>query len=237
MSKILPFRLALTLLVLSSPAALSAQTYVGNLDGVSPQSTFEGLVQQSLQSAGIGWTKITGANVVVFDNTNNVVINLTGQGFDNFAVEYRTGVPLVANSTYTLSFTMGYVSGDYTGKANYNMWLYTYGDITSYTYLNSTSGSAVASNGGAFATTNPSGSLTASVTFTTGAVVSGDQIVVQWSSTNDGTTQFVDANYFGFDNVTLSYVSAVPEPSTYAAIFGACALGFAFWRRRQSAAP
>lgn len=28
--------------------------------------------------------------------------------------------------------------------------------------------------------------------------------------------------------------SAVPEPSTYAAIFGACALGFAAWRRRRS---
>lgn len=228
-------RLLLVAGSLSLAATLTAQTYVGNLDGVSSQSTFEGLTQQSLQSAGIGWTKTTGANVVVFDNTNNVVINLTGQGFDSFAVEYRTGVPLVANSTYTLSFTMGYVSGDYTGKANYNMWLYTYGDITSYTYLNSASGSAVPSNGGAFATTNPNGSLTASVTYTTGAVVSGDQIVVQWSSTNDGTTQFVDANYFGFDNVKLSYVSAVPEPSTYAALLGAGALGVALWRRRIAA--
>lgn len=28
-------------------------------------------------------------------------------------------------------------------------------------------------------------------------------------------------------------VSAIPEPSTYAAIFGAGALGFALWRRRN----
>ncbi len=31
-------------------------------------------------------------------------------------------------------------------------------------------------------------------------------------------------------------VSAVPEPSTYAALFGVAALGFAFWRRRRNAA-
>jgi hypothetical protein len=34
----------------------------------------------------------------------------------------------------------------------------------------------------------------------------------------------------------LASVSAIPEPSTYAAIFGAAALGFAVWRRRRGAA-
>ena len=38
--------------------------------------------------------------------------------------------------------------------------------------------------------------------------------------------------------LTLSYSgSAIPEPSTYAAIFGACALGLAIWRKRRAAAP
>lgn len=40
-----------------------------------------------------------------------------------------------------------------------------------------------------------------------------------------------------FANVGLAEVrlfgSAIPEPSTYAALFGASALGFAFWRRRR----
>ncbi|MEX2381336.1 MAG: PEP-CTERM sorting domain-containing protein [Opitutales bacterium] len=37
---------------------------------------------------------------------------------------------------------------------------------------------------------------------------------------------------FAADNITLT---AVPEPSTYAALFGALALGFAFLRRRRAA--
>jgi hypothetical protein len=36
-----------------------------------------------------------------------------------------------------------------------------------------------------------------------------------------------------FDTITLSSLSAVPEPSTYAAIAGALALGFVAWRRRS----
>lgn len=43
----------------------------------------------------------------------------------------------------------------------------------------------------------------------------------------------------GFSNVGLAEVrifgSAIPEPSTYAAIFGAVALGCAYWRRRRTA--
>jgi hypothetical protein len=42
----------------------------------------------------------------------------------------------------------------------------------------------------------------------------------------------------GFVNAGLAEVrfySAIPEPSTYAAIFGAAALGFAVWRRRRAA--
>ena len=35
------------------------------------------------------------------------------------------------------------------------------------------------------------------------------------------------------DNFVGTNLSAVPEPSTYAALFGVCALGFAAWRRRQ----
>ena len=40
----------------------------------------------------------------------------------------------------------------------------------------------------------------------------------------------VSFNAVGSD---LTFVSAIPEPSTYAALFGACALGCAAWRRRR----
>ena len=45
------------------------------------------------------------------------------------------------------------------------------------------------------------------------------------------STFIVDASY-GY----LGAGTAVPEPSTYAALFGAAALAIAFWRRRKSAA-
>jgi hypothetical protein len=38
---------------------------------------------------------------------------------------------------------------------------------------------------------------------------------------------------FAIDNVLIT---AVPEPSTYAACAGAAVLGLAFWRRRRAAA-
>ncbi len=37
------------------------------------------------------------------------------------------------------------------------------------------------------------------------------------------------------DQTQIQGISAIPEPSTYAAIFGACALGVAVWRRRRAA--
>jgi len=54
--------------------------------------------------------------------------------------------------------------------------------------------------------------------------LSGAQLVAQFS----GTTTL--------DNVQFNGVSAIPEPSTYAAILGAAALGFVVIRRRQKAA-
>jgi hypothetical protein len=49
------------------------------------------------------------------------------------------------------------------------------------------------------------------------------------------TTQSVDAL---LDNVSVTLsASAVPEPSTYAALAGAAVLGLAMWKRRKSALP
>lgn len=45
-----------------------------------------------------------------------------------------------------------------------------------------------------------------------------------------------NGNNVAFDNLTYYSASAVPEPTTYAAIFGAAALALAGWRRRQRSA-
>jgi hypothetical protein len=77
--------------------------------------------------------------------------------------------------------------------------------------------------------------------FQSGAVT-GEFVLVQWDE--EGMTNFTadDFSYinlgsglsgtFAIDGNQLVF-SAVPEPSTYAAIFGAGALGFALWRRRR----
>lgn len=55
-----------------------------------------------------------------------------------------------------------------------------------------------------------------------------------WGTYNDGATlQGIAGSTAG----STSTGSAVPEPSTYAAIFGLAALGFAAYRRRRNATP
>ena len=52
------------------------------------------------------------------------------------------------------------------------------------------------------------------------------------------SSYLADAGNVAFDNLAYSTsTSAIPEPSTYAAIFGACALGLAAWRRRTTTVP
>lgn len=61
------------------------------------------------------------------------------------------------------------------------------------------------------------------------------------SKLNNRAIELTFAGFMTADTITLSttsfaVVSAIPEPSTYAAIAGACALGFVAYRRRQRAA-
>ncbi len=51
------------------------------------------------------------------------------------------------------------------------------------------------------------------------------------------STYQADGINVSFDNLTYTGTSAVPEPSTYAAIFGSAVLGLAIWRRRRSTKP
>lgn len=70
------------------------------------------------------------------------------------------------------------------------------------------------------------------------AVTGGSTFTLAYTSPinfSPGGSSTFDAATSG--NVTLTYhYTAVPEPSTYAAIFGGLALGFVAWRRHRSAA-
>lgn len=48
--------------------------------------------------------------------------------------------------------------------------------------------------------------------FTTGGVVSGDNLAVRWAQTS--TLGSPNSDFFGFDNVTLDAVAVVPEPDS-----------------------
>jgi hypothetical protein len=213
--------------------AAPAQTYLGNgslvLNGLNTASTFE--ISGSTGLPALGWTGLASGGVTVWDlSTNGLIIDLPSGGFSSYGAQFVTDSFLMANSTYTLSVRMGYVSGSaLPGIATYSLDLGTINGGTFTSLANTSNVASLITNFGA----DETNSITATATFTTGASgLSPDNIAVRWMSTNAGSPG-VNADYFGFDNATLS-VAAVPEPATYALWLGAGVLGVAAWRRRRS---
>lgn len=215
--------------------SLGAQSYVGNLNGTSPASTFEVGSTNSLPT--LGWTGVTGL-AQQFTNANGNGEIIGQDPFANYAVQYATGTTLQANSLYTLSFVVGYVSAGTTGTADYTVTFGTSADSgsTINNALSANSGALTATinraSGGAIQDSLGNSALNSqavSITFLTGASVSGDSLYLRLAQSNQ-TGSGAGQDYFGFDNVVLS-VAAIPEPSTYAALLGLGALGFAARRR------
>ncbi|MBI3886202.1 MAG: hypothetical protein HY302_10795 [Opitutae bacterium] len=201
-------------------AVLSAQTFIGNLNGSHSDSTFEGLGTTNLPVAG--WVALSGSPRT-FNSTNDALINGAGQGFAPFSVQYVTSTAPVANMKYTLSFVIGYVASGGTGNANFSFSLGTW-DGSTFTALATASGGPVPFGNLEASVTN---GVVESLTFTSGASVSSDPLAVRWAQTNTSS----GADFLGIDNVTLA-VSAVPEPGAYAVIGGVVAVFAAGLRRR-----
>lgn len=206
--------------------AMTAQTYIDNLDGVSAASTFEGY---SGDLPANGWTGIDGAPR--FFNTINDVI-ISNSPYNVYTVQFITSANFVANATYTLSFRMGYVAGPASGNSLYSFQIGTW-DGTNFSELKRNDALAAVPNNGNFGN-SPEAGVTESMTYATATLAPSGVIAIRWAQTNYNVT---GADYFGFDNVRLSYVSAVPEPATYAAIFGSLALLGAIWVRRRRIGP
>lgn len=81
--------------------------------------------------------------------------------------------------------------------------------------------------------------------FTTGSFSTAAEVLTPGSGFNAANVMgfYITGNIpnglarfnYSFDNLAVA-ASAIPEPSTYAAILGALALGFVAYRRRQRAA-
>lgn len=235
------------LLLIGLVSSAGAQTYIDTLNGSDSNSTFEGVSTTSLSSSGTveGWSPITtsgdgsienwiaqssGAFPRILSSTNTALINHDGGGYSSFGAQYLTTATISTGATYTLTFRMGYFSGPATGNAIPDFALGTWNGST-FTKLDSLIdelGSSAVTYNGSFSGDGTNG-IERSITYTaTGSESLSDVLAVRWIQTNASS----GADYLGFDNVVLQ-VSAVPEPSTYAAICGALALAGAAWRRRR----
>ncbi|MFI5338104.1 MAG: PEP-CTERM sorting domain-containing protein, partial [Opitutales bacterium] len=149
---------------------------------------------------------------------NNVTVSFTGE-------EWRSTINS-AGSTRTLSFA--YQQGTLaTPYLNQGTW-------TSVSALNFVSPNTAALPSPAyFDGTLPGNStyLTSSISVA-GGWAPGAELWLRWSDPNVTG----GAALLAIDNLTVSAVSAVPEPSTYAALAGLAALGLVIRRRRQTPA-
>lgn len=212
---------------------LSAQTHVGNLNGSSTSSTFEtGLANvgdSDTNLAALGWIEL-GGDTRLFRGSTNIAVISTG-AYSAYSLRLDTGVAVQANTIYTLSFDLGFMTNVTGNTAYYSFELGTVNGGT-FTSLTTAHTSSLEYNGGSGSLNLGSNTFQAdSSQWTTGGTVSGDNLAVTFSLINYANT-LSSSDFFGFDNVTLT-AAAVPEPSTYAAIFGVVALGGAMIARRR----
>lgn len=140
-------------------------------------------------------------------------------------------------STIT-SFTISYDVEKYRGGTNpsgFSIQMYYSTDGTSWTSAGSnylTSFAADASNNGF----NPAPGVTTSVTASglSLSIAQGSSLYLAWNYAVTSGSTTSNAQALSLDNISLT-AHAIPEPSTYAAIFGALALaGVCVHRRRQA---
>lgn len=172
------------------------ETYIGSLDGVSQQSTFETGAVTALPT--LGWTAVSGS-AQVFDAGNGAIIGTSP--FGAYQVQYVTGTAVQPNTLYRLRVNMGYLSGGAgNGTGYYEMQIGTMSGGV-FTPLGSETGFVFyEGNMNAGVTTG------ALLNVRTGSGVSGDPLAVRWAVTGNGGREF-----FGVDDVTLAIVTNEPD--------------------------
>lgn len=216
---------------------------------VNNTTTFAGVISGSktLFKSGAGQMVLTGANTYTggtFISEGTVRINnTTGSAFGTGAVTVASGATLTG---------AGYFSGAFQNNGSYSPGNSpAFATVSSFTQgstgiLNLELGGLIA--GSQYDVLNVTGALnfggTLNVTLINGFTPSaGNSFDVLNYATASGTFATLSlpslANGLSWNTSTLysdgviSVVSAIPEPSTYAALAGACALGLAAYRKRR----
>jgi hypothetical protein len=179
-----------------TPTPCSLNTaFVGGLDGASNSSRFEH--GSALALPALGWTNVSGTAQAWDLASNGAMLGTTPYG--NYEVQYDTGVAIRANTTYTVSFDIGYMAGLTGGNSGYRFQIGTLNGAT-FTPL----GTAITGNApyaGASMNNSVFSITGAQQVFAAGSTVSGDRLAIRWAQTSSvagGTS-----DYFGFDNVKL----------------------------------
>lgn len=226
----------LAALVCIAGASLQAQSTI-NVDFGSPDTAAPFSGNALAPAAGTVWNNITSAGTTsnLLDSQGNatgVSLQFSPSGFWHSNSAYSTGE---LTTTYgNLIFDYAYANGSsrifhLTGLAvgqAYDLYLYSQGDSPNQ-------GATFSLGAGTANQSSLSSTGTNFTTFSEGAnyvvfrnlQANGSGQVTITLATNPATT---------FGALNGLQLTAIPEPSTYAALAGAAALGLAVWHRRRS---
>jgi hypothetical protein len=212
-------RLLFSVAMFGAAVAASAQTNIPitNFSFESPALTPVSFTSGSIS----GWTVVSnsgggfGVQALNTSHISPVATNGTQVAYSNngpHVFSQDLSATLQANTMYTLSMSVGdRFDTNYIG----------------YQLQFRAGGSLLAQDNNTLTPANGSW-VQSTVSFTTGASHAqlGQTLQVRFGSVTSGGQTV-------FDNITLT-ASAIPEPSTYAAIAGAAMLGLALWRRKRA---
>ncbi|MGA2656455.1 MAG: hypothetical protein ABSH34_02945 [Verrucomicrobiota bacterium] len=182
--------------------------FVGNLDGTNTDSTF--LTGSRDYLPADGWIAISANTPSVFGWNGGFGMLIGPNSYDNYEVQYATGVPILPNTIYTLRLGMGFLAFLAGGNCGYSLQLGTLDNMGNFTGLGDPVTNNVPYGGDVYFGSAPT---YAQQVFTTGSSVSGDPLAVQWAQTSTLGAPYSD--YFGFRDVTLSATPNIPGLIAY----------------------
>jgi hypothetical protein len=173
----------------------------------------------------------TTSGIYAFDDNGNRSLMIKPSGADftpgtlTLRVQNNTGSTL---TSLTVAYDL-FVLNDQNRSNSFNFSISTddatFSSVPSYNFISD----ATADGVGRTEVTSPT--TFTPINLTLSAVAPGDYIYLRWSGADAGGTGSRDTFYL--DNIS---VSAVPEPSTYAALAAVSVLLAALWRRRRGRA-